>query len=361
MVLHIGRYDTSHPGDTSDLKRKLEKIDPKRIERLALLTKTEGHADKNDFSRHYALLSAELFLKEYGGLDLLDRCSLLFSTGSEGAITPFGYYFVRTDEEDTAPSLSERPQLVMGVARSRRIRDEEVGTMDHVRLVSDAVTSALEDAGLNRDEVSFVIVKNPVMAIPEAAEGRDKPDSIISASHSKGVGGIGAGLALGEIDPSQVPTVDVISKDHSIHAKRVIAFSGAEVDYVDVIAFGNRRGVNSGLIAYSGQVRDLLDGKSIRRVLMQAGCKLDEYCDVADPDQVVAFFLKIGIAPDGRLRGSRTTIRTSHVDMDFPIRATASGMAHSILGTTRTFISADTVHQSPPGGGLCGCIVRIVN
>jgi hypothetical protein len=91
---------------------------------------------------------------------------------------------------------------------------------------------------------------------------------------------------------------------------------------------------------------------------MKAGCKLDQFGDVANPEQIIAFFLKIGIAPDSTIRGARTTIRTMHVDMDFPIRATATGLVHSCIGTTRSFISADTVHQSPPGGGLCGCIVR---
>ncbi len=358
MAIHIGRYDTSHPGDTSDLKRQLQQFDPNSIDCIALLTKTEGNADKNDYSREYALLSTRLMLKEFGGEKLLDRCSFLFSTGSEGAYTPFGYYFVRTYDKSKLDLTSTKPQLVMGIGRSRCIRNDEVGTMSHVDLVSEGVNAAMRDAGLTQEDVSFVIVKNPLMAIPISTESGNTPNRRITASHCKGIGGIGAGIALGEIDRASV-TVDMIGKDHSIYAKRAMVFSGAEVDYVDVIAFGNRVGSLSGLVAHSGQVKDLLDSKSIRKVLLKAGCKLDQYGDVIDPDQVVAFFLKIGIAPDGYIRGSRTTIRTSHVNMDFPIRATASGLVHSMLGTTRTFISADTVHQSLPGGGLCGCIVKI--
>jgi hypothetical protein len=30
----------------------------------------------------------------------------------------------------------------------------------------------------------------------------------------------------------------------------------------------------------------------------------------------------------------------------------------SILGDTRSFISANTVHQATPGGGLAACVVR---
>jgi hypothetical protein len=68
--------------------------------------------------------------------------------------------------------------------------------------------------------------------------------------------------------------------------------------------------------------------------------------------------VKAGIAPDGQLRGHRTTIKTSHLDMDKHVRATMSGIIGSILGGCRTFISANTVHQAPAGGGLCAAIVR---
>lgn len=357
MAIHVGRYDTAHPGDTSDLESKLRQFTPESIDRLALLTKTEGNADINDYSREYALLCATIALKAHGGDKLLEKSSLLFSTGSEGAYTPFGYYFIRTTDEAQFDASSAARQLVMGIARSRRIEDQEVGTPAHVDLVSTAVKSAIEDAGLAPDEVAFVIVKNPVMSIPTATSDIGRPHHRVSPSYCKAIGGLGAGVALGEIDRNLV-TQTSIANDHSLHAKRAMVFSGAEVDYVDVIAFGNRAGSTSGLVARSGQVADLLDGRSIRKVLLEAGCKLDEYGDVVDPNQVIAFFFKIGIAPDGRIRGARTTIRTTHVDMDNPIRATATGLVHSMLGTTRTFISADTIHQAPPGGGLCACIVK---
>jgi cyanuric acid amidohydrolase len=79
---------------------------------------------------------------------------------------------------------------------------------------------------------------------------------------------------------------------------------------------------------------------------------------VINPDKVVAMMVKAGISPDGQLRGYRTTIKSSHLDMDKHVRATMSGIIGSILGSCRVFISANTVHQAPPGGGLCACIVR---
>jgi hypothetical protein len=44
--------------------------------------------------------------------------------------------------------------------------------------------------------------------------------------------------------------------------------------------------------------------------------------------------------------------------MDKHCRATMSGVIGAILGSCRAFISANTVHQAAPGGGLCAVIAR---
>ena len=93
MTVHVIAYETAHPGDVSDFSRKLRQFDPAHIRRLALLVKTEGNSDVNDFSREYALQSATLEIERQGGRSLLNRSTFLFSTGCEGAMTPFGYLF----------------------------------------------------------------------------------------------------------------------------------------------------------------------------------------------------------------------------------------------------------------------------
>ena len=89
-----------------------------------------------------------------------------------------------------------------------------------------------------------------------------------------------------------------------------------------------------------------------------AGCGFDALGRVADGERIIATMIKSGVAPDGRVRGRRTTIKSSHIDMDKHVRAAMSGVVGSILGDTRSFISANTVHQAAPGGGLAACIVR---
>jgi cyanuric acid amidohydrolase len=354
MTVDVVAYDTVHPGDTSDLETKLSRIDPAQIRRLALLVKTEGNSDLNDFSREYALQSARLALQRYGGIKLLDRSSFLFSTGCEGAMTPFGYLFVDTIEPAGTP-LSPGSALAIGCATSRSLRPEEIGTRSHADLTAEAVRAAMEDARVGREDVALAIIKTPVASLMPTAS-RSVRNRRITSGFSKAVGALGAGIALGEVEPSRV-VEDAFDSDHSLHARRAMVFSGAEIDRVEVLLLGNRPGAPGGLTIETGFLVDLLDAGGIRRTLAGAGCTLADGV-VANPERVAAMLLKVGASANGAVRGNRTTIKSSHIDMDKHVRAAVSGIVGSILGTTKSFISANTVHQAPPGGGICACIVR---
>jgi cyanuric acid amidohydrolase len=150
---------------------------------------------------------------------------------------------------------------------------------------------------------------------------------------------------------------DSFDRDHSLHAKRAMVFSGSELDCVEIMLLANRDGAPGSLSVHNGYLRDVLDAKALCEMYAAAGCRVVDGA-VVDASRVVATMIKAGVAPDGRVRGRRTTMRTSHIDMDKHVRAAMSGIVGSILGDTRVFISANTVHQAPPGGGLCACIVR---
>ncbi|MBI4184972.1 MAG: ring-opening amidohydrolase [Proteobacteria bacterium] len=359
MAVSVLAYATANPGDTSDFERKLSRFDPRRIRRLAILGKTEGNADSNDFSRELALLATTRAIERIGGPALLARTTSLFSTGCEGAYTPFGYLFVDAEEARARRRRPGRPGsgLALGVGRSRSLKAREVGTVAHARIVADTVRKAMRDAGVKAAQVGLAIVKTPVMPHVAAVEEGKAEERRITSHDSKAVGGLGAGIALGEVSGRAV-TPARIGADHSLHARRAMVFSGSEVDYVEVLLLGNKPGAGGGLAIHSTQIADVLDARSIKRLLVKAGLRLDRFGEVADSERVAAMLLKVGFAPDGRIRGRRTTILTSHIDHDKHLRAAASGILGSMLGTTEFFISADTIHQAPPGGGLCACIVR---
>lgn len=351
MTVHVIPYDTAHPGDTDHLSRALAAFAPGLIRRMALLVKTEGNSEANDFSREYGLLSARLALEAHGGAALRDGAALLFSTGCEGAMTPFGYLIV--DVVDGAVA-TQPAALALGLAFSRPILAEEVGRLAHTDLVADTVAAAVADARVGVDDVALVVVKTPVMSNARANGWSGEPRRI-SSGFSKAVASLGAGVALGEVDRARI-TEHVYDSDHDLHARRVIAFSGTETDRVEVVVLANGVGAPGNLVVHTGFVEDVLDARSMRRTLQDAGIAFDEG-EAVDAAAVVGIIVKCGLAPSGTLRGRRTTMRSSHLDMDKHLRATMSGVLGAMLGTTRAFISANTVHQAPPGGGICAFVV----
>jgi len=355
MTVHVIAYETAHPGDVSDFSRKLRQFDPAHIRRLALLVKTEGNSDVNDFSREYALQSATLEIERQGGRSLLNRSTFLFSTGCEGAMTPFGYLFADIAEPGAKPSL-RGSALAIGCARSRSLTPEEIGTLAHADITADTVHAAMQDAGVGPADVALVIVKTPVNShIPATAKA--VKNKRITSAYSKAVGALGAGVALGEVDRARI-VQEAFESDHSLHAARAMVFSGSELDCVEILLLANRPGAAGALSVHTGFLRDVLDAKGLRDMFAAAGCRIDADGQLADASRAVATMIKAGVAPDGRVRGLRTTMKSSHIDMDKHVRAAMSGIIGSILGSAQVFISANTVHQAPPGGGLCACIVR---
>ncbi|MDB5890026.1 MAG: hypothetical protein JWP47_857 [Polaromonas sp.] len=354
MPVHVLSYDTAHPGDTSDLLQNLARFDPLQIRRLALLVKTDGNSDLNDFSRSYGLQSAGLAIEQFGGGVLLERSTFLFSSGCEGAMTPFGQLFV--DVADAEAPASHDSALVFGCARSRQLTGDEIGTLVHADLVTQTVQGAMADAGVTEADVSLVIVKTPVMSrVPATA--RQAVNKRITSAYSKAVAALGAGVALAEVERAQIKP-ETFDADPTLHARRAMVFSGNEVDYVEVLLLANRAGAAGDLYVQTGSMRDLLDASGLRRMFVAAGCRINADGEVEDGERVVATLVKAGATSDGRVRGRRTTIKSSHIDMDKHVRAAVSGVLGSVLGDTRAFISANTVHQAPPGGGLCACVVR---
>ncbi|MFJ2633287.1 ring-opening amidohydrolase [Streptomyces sp. NPDC087422] len=372
MTVRIDSFDTAGPGDTDGLVAVLSAHDPARIRRLALLVKTEGSAETNDFSRELASWRAREAVLAHGGGDLLERSVFLHSTGSEGAMTPFGYLVVELDDADvagaaeaaavtdgaestgggSAPAPRGAPgpagTLCVGIGRSRRIRGSEIGSAEHVALAEQAVAEAVADAGLDPADVALAVVKTPLTA-------HDEPMRVTSAE-AKAVGALGAALALGEVERADVVPA-AFGRDLTLHSRRTMVFSSSEAACVEVLVFGNRPGAGGDLRIVSGLLADVLDAPGIRRVLAAAGAELTADGTVREPGQVAALLIKAGNRRDGTLRGARTTVLTSQLDPDKHVRAIMSGVAGAVLGTGRMFISANSVHQAPDGGGLCVAIV----
>jgi cyanuric acid amidohydrolase len=165
-------------------------------------------------------------------------------------------------------------------------------------------------------------------------------------------------VALGEV-PRELVTMDSIATDLTLYTKRAMTFAGPELDRVEVVAFGNRLGACGHLRICASLTRDILDAASIKHMLLAAGLTLDAVGELTEPKRVKAVFAKCGVAPDGMLRGGRTTVYTSSLAPEMHMRAAESGVLGAIFGTTRYFISGDPIQQSTPGGGVAAAIYQI--
>src|SRR5262245_18990160 len=125
------------------------------------------------------------------------------SGGTEGIMTPHVSVFVRRDVTDGRRSGKG---LVAGIASTRAIEPEELGTMAHVREVTRAVESAMADAGItDAADVHFVQIKCPLLTAEAIAEATaaDKRVAIASTyasmGYSRAAAALGVARALDEI------------------------------------------------------------------------------------------------------------------------------------------------------------------
>ncbi len=353
MRVHVEAYPTVGPQDVEGLKRILSRLPKGGIKRLALVAKTEGTATINDFSRELAMGAAMDTIGAFGGERLLGDSTLIFSTGSEGALSPVVYVLAAIEDAGTG----EDERLVIGGARTRAMAPEELVTRAHTNLIADAVREAMDEAGLVPGQVGLVFVKSPILGHRDAVETGD-PAVIAragSSGQSRGAAALGVALALGELDDAAIAETR-IGIDLDRHSSRAMSFSGTEVAVGEILVLGNRPGVGGSSKIYSRPMADILDSRALKALFRDAGCGFDEAGEITGRERLRAVFLKAGVAPDGRIRGERTTVFNSELDPDKHMRATASGVIGGILGTGRVFVSGGTEHQAPPGGGLCACI-----
>ncbi len=349
MAVRVLTVDMASPEDMTGIETTLAELGPQRVRRLAVLAKLEASAP-NDYSceptrraLHAVLTTVKLF----------ERTTSVLAVGCEGIATPFAYLLA--DVDDGAPKTSE-PRLAMGFGASAPVPAAERGRAALLPLISDAVVAALRDGDLTPASAGLILVKTPT--VPAGTQGATPEQT--SMRRGRSLGALGAGIALGDIDVTRV-TDAVIGLDGpaDLYARRVMTIAAPESDRIEAIALGNRAGAGGDLVVTSTMMADILDGAAISCMLAESGVALTRWGGVSDPGDVAALLVKTGVAPDGRVRGQRTTIYRGFAPPETHIRAASSGMLGAILGRTRFFNSGDPIHHAPPGGGVAAAIVRM--
>ena len=338
MSVDLFAFDMATPDDLKALSEKLTAVPPVSIKRIALLMRVAGEYE--DGSREKARAAIEALLERFS---LSDRAAFITVIGSEGASTPCGFALIDTGV--TAPAAA--PRLALGLHMSPEYVEAEIGTAKFARHVATLVTKAMQDGGMDVSDVQCAIVNVPL------------PTSGNVGSRSRAgraAAALGAGIALGEIKEQDVTDERIIS-DLTLYTGRVQTFTGPAIRNIEIIIIGNSAKAGGAYFACNTLTTDLIDARSIKRMMIGAGCKVDADGEL-DTSTLVAVLAKLGVMPDGTVGGAPTVIFSSATPPEKHARAAMSGVLGATLHTTRVFSTFDPIQQAPAGGGTLCCILK---
>ena len=340
MPVRLVQFDLPVPDDVTGLEVELRSAAPNEIQKLAVFVKVGGEYE--DGSRERARAAVDEILSSHG---LLERSEMVTVIGCEGASTPCGYALLDTGDDATT-GTGER--LAIGLGRMAPGPEDVLDTAQFASRVAAAVTTAIEEAGIEPAEVVTVIVN-----VPQPTSG----DYRVRGRRARAAAALGAGIAVGDI-PEEKVTDAAIAVDPDLYTRRVQTYIGPTVRNIEVIAIANRPGAGGNLVACSTVTSDLLDTRPIKRMLLDAGLRLDKYGEFEDVTRVKAILVKAGVKPDGTVAGAPTTIFNSATPPEKHVRAALSGALGALLRTTRMFSTFDPIQQAPLGGGAICCILE---
>jgi cyanuric acid amidohydrolase len=360
MKVGVHKIAMASPDDVSALEKLIDAGEVRPQDIVAVIGKTEGNGGANDFTRGYATLAFRLMLAKKLGIgfdEIARRIAFVWSGGTEGVLSPHATIFTRTAETSESSEL----RLVLGIAETRVLLPEEVGTMVHVRLVADAVSEALRQAGIvDSSDVHYVQVKGPLLTGAAIADADQRGTAVVtrdpngSKVFARGAMGLGVASALGEVTEIQLASA-VIGKTLELFSSVASTSAGGELKACEVLLFGNAPGSASDYRIGHAVLKDVIDAAGVHKALDNAG--LDSNSDAAS--QIAAVFAKAEASPSGRVRGWRNTM-LSDADINFErhARAALGAVIASVTGDPAIFVSGGTEHQCAPGEALIAAIAR---
>jgi cyanuric acid amidohydrolase len=356
--VEVHRFPTSAPDDVSGLAAMLDSgaIDAASV--IAVLGKTEGNGCVNDFTRGFATTSYATLLAQRlrtSAAEVEKRVQFIMSGGTEGIMTPHVSVFVRRDVPDGDRAGKG---LVAGIASTRDIEAEELGTMAHVREVAAAVRSAMADAGIaGAADVHFVQIKCPLLTAGAITEATAAGKRVVTTStypsmgYSRAAAALGIASALGEVTDAALGDA-VINKRWDLFSGVASTSAGVELAHNEILVLGNAERSASDLLIAHDVMEDAIDQAAVRRALRAAGCE-------SHPDRFVGVYAKAEASPSGRIRNRRhTMIDDSDINHTRHARAVVSAVIASVVGDPMVYVSGGAEHQGPSGGGPVAVIAR---
>ena len=358
-IAKVHRISAAAPNDVSGIEAAIaaRRINPAGI--VAILGKTEGNGNVNDFTRGYATQSLTLMLAKHLGSRARDIC-LVMSGGTEGGMAPHWTVFERSEGEVKGPGTA----LAIGRAHTPTLKPEQLGRLAQVDQVADGVKAAMKDAGIDDAAgVHFVQVKCPLLTAQRIAEAESRKqavatkDTLKSMGLSRAASALGVAVALSELDASDFADAD-IGTDTSLWSGRASASAGIELMNHEILVLGMSDNW-SGLLAIDHAVMaDAIDIEPVRSALHRLGVDAAGQLSAEQRIRLIAVLAKAEASHDGALRGHRhTMLDDSDISSTRHARAFVCGALAGLIGHAEIYVSGGAEHQGPDGGGPVALIV----
>lgn len=350
----VHRLSASAPDDVAPLLAALAdgSIDAKCI--VAILGKTEGNGNVNDFTRAFAVRALKDALRGELDDETVEKISYVMSGGTEGALAP--HWLVLARGEATGEGAS--PSLAIGGAHTAAMPSEDLGRLAQVRLVAEGVRAAMLDAGIdNPDDVHFVQIKCPLLTADRVAKAEARGvtvatrDTLKSMGFSRGASALGVAVALGEIAIEAIED-DKIGRDVSLWSSRASTSGGVELLNHEIVVLGMSHAWSGPLAIDHAVMQDQIDVEPVRAALTRLGFDASAQLKPEARPAMVALLAKAEAGTTGRLRGNRhTMLDDSDISSTRHARAFVAGALASLIGHAEIFVSGGAEHQGPDGGG----------
>jgi len=358
MRAYVHRISASAPNDVSGIERAIAegRIHPGGI--VAILGKTEGNGNVNDFTRGYATQSLMLMLEKHLGALAKDVC-LVMSGGTEGGMAPHWTVFERRDEAGNGPALA------IGRAHTPAVVPEQLGRLAQLDVVASGVRAAMADAQITDPaDVHFVQVKCPLLTAQRIADAASRGqtvatrDTLKSMGLSRAASALGVAVALGEIERARVAEA-AIGTDSALWSGRASASAGIELMNHEIVVLGMSAAWSGPLAIDHAVMSDAIDIEPVRAALARLGLVTPGQLSAESRKRVTAVLAKAEASHDGMLRGHRhTMLDDSDISSTRHARAFVCGALAGLIGHTEIYVSGGAEHQGPDGGGPVAIIVE---
>ena len=324
----VGVYKISMdaPDDMQGIVHLIENNTFNAEEIVAIIVKTEGNGNVNDFTRGFATYRIQTLFSEYlncSRSNVSERVSIVCSGGCEGVMSPHATVFVKGnrnkyDHDKKRITTNNEKKLAIGTKNTRELLPEEIGTPIHAKEVAKGVERRLWSMQVLMilKMYTFVQIKCPLLTsgrINNADKRRKKVvtrDTLKSMAFSRGDSALGVSIALQEVDERRV-TESTICNDWGLYSSVASASAGIELMNNEIVVMGNSNDSSSSFVIGHSVMKSPIDSNGVRDALRNTGLSFNG-CTLSEKDsqRLVNVFAKAGAHPSGIVMGRRTTMLT---------------------------------------------------